>query len=285
MNEATHCATMVGSVAARSADAAPAASAGGACTNCATPLAGRYCHACGQDSVPDETALASWHAQWRRLARTLFALVLRPGLLTREHLTGGRIRYVPPFTLFLNVVAIFFLLSVVTEFRVQSFVRNDSSQTLERAVERRAQRAGVTKDVFLERVDRRFQSVYTLCLASISILGYTLLFKLFYRRRWHDWRGPFTFALHYLAFIFIALGTLMAAMHLLSGAVPAEPLRIIALAASAFCAVSWLALADRRLFGERWPVAVGKGVAIVGVGLVIDNAMALAAVMITFNIA
>jgi len=182
-------------------------------------------------------------------------------------------------------VAIFFLLSAVTDFRVQSFVRNDSTRHLERSVERRAERAGVAKEIFLERVDRRFQSVYTLCLASISILGYTLLFKLYFRRRWEGWRGPFTFALHYLAFIFIALPPLMVVVHMMSGLVAVDLLRAAAMAASASLAVTWLALADRRLFAERRAVAILKGAAIVAIGFVIDNAMALAAVMITFNIA
>ena len=35
--------------------------AAAACTSCGAPLAGRYCHACGQDSVPENTALGH---QW-----------------------------------------------------------------------------------------------------------------------------------------------------------------------------------------------------------------------------
>ena len=43
---------------------------------------------------------------------------MRPGKLTQEHLTGGRIRYIAPFTLFLNVVAIFFLLLLALSERI-----------------------------------------------------------------------------------------------------------------------------------------------------------------------
>ena len=64
----------------------------GTCTNCATTLAGRYCHACGQDSQPPETGWASWHDQWQRLVRTVSTLVFSPGKLTTEHLAGARIR-------------------------------------------------------------------------------------------------------------------------------------------------------------------------------------------------
>jgi hypothetical protein len=263
--------------------ASPATAA--ACTHCATPLAGRFCHACGQDALPAETALASWREQWRRLLRTLHALILRPGLLTQEHLSGARIRYIPPLTLFLNVVAVFFLFSVATEFRVQSFVRNDSSHYLDRVLEKRAQAAGISKELFLERVERRFQGVYTVCLASISLLGYTLLMKLMFLRHWRDWRGPFTFALHYLAFVFIALPALMIAVHSLSGLVGKQVLQFAAMIASAVGVVTWLALASRRLFAERWAVAIAKGVAVLVLGFFIDQAMFITAVFVTFNLA
>jgi hypothetical protein len=248
-------------------------------------MAGRYCHACGQDSVPDETALASWREQWQRLRRTLHALVFAPGKLTQEHLSGGRIRYVPPFTLFLNVVTIFFLFSVVTQFRVQSFVRKDDTGHLAQAIERRAEHAGVSKEVFLERVERRFQGIYTLCLASISLAGYTLLFKLFFRGRWQGWRGPFAFALHYLAFIFLVFPLLLAAVSAAADLLPSLWLRIAGLVGSVGLAVSWLTLADRRLFGESWPRAIMKAFAIVAVGFVVDNAMFMTAVFVTFNLA
>lgn len=262
-----------------------AAAAGSACTNCSTALAGRYCHACGQDSVPDETALASWRSQWQRLVRTFLALVFHPGQLTREHLAGGRIRYIPPFTLVLNVIALFFLLSIVTQFRVQSFVQRDSTQHLANVVQKRAEAAGLSREVFLERVERRFQGMYTLCVATISLVGYTLLFKLVFRKDWSGWRGPFTFALHYLAFIFIALPAIMIAVHFASGAVPKLALQIVAMTTSAGVALAWLTLAIRRLFAGRWGLAVAKALLVLGVGFVIDQSMFLAALLLSLNLA
>lgn len=257
----------------------------GACANCRTPLAGRYCHACGQDSVPDQAALASWRDQWRRLQRTLRALLVEPGRLTLEHLAGGRVRYIPPFTLFLNVVTLFFLLSVVTGFRVQSFVREDTTQQMERSLERRAERAGVSKEVFVERAERRFQGVYTLCLATISLAGYTLLFRAFNFRSWRGWRGPFTLALHYLSFIFLAFAPLLAAMSAASDLLSTGVVRATGLLASALLAAGWLVLAHRRLFAQTWPWAIAKGAAIVAAGFVVDNLMFGIAVLVTFNLA
>jgi hypothetical protein len=45
-----------------------------------------------------------------RLWRTLYALLARPGALTREFLDGHRVRYLPPLRLYLVISLVFFLL-------------------------------------------------------------------------------------------------------------------------------------------------------------------------------
>ena len=79
------------------------------CRHCDAVLAGRYCHACGEDSMPPET---SWHgvqSQLLRLVRTLRSLWFDPGAMAVQRLHGVRVGYIAPFTLFLNAVALFFL--------------------------------------------------------------------------------------------------------------------------------------------------------------------------------
>lgn len=79
------------------------------CKNCHTSLSGPFCHQCGQPSksiirffgtlirelLEDIISLDS------RAARTLVALLFRPGFLTKEYVAGRRFRYVPPLRLFL----------------------------------------------------------------------------------------------------------------------------------------------------------------------------------------
>jgi hypothetical protein len=255
------------------------------CGHCATPLAGRYCHACGQDTQPPETAWRGWREQSQRLLRTLRLLVVAPGELAREHLTGGRIRYIPPFSLFLNIVAVFFLFSVATEFRLRSFEEKDATGGFAAAIAARAAKAGVTKEIFEERAERRFQSVYTVCVAVISLVGYTLLFRLFFRRGVTSWRPAFTLALLYLAFIFAVFLPLLAAVPWLARRIGEMAAGVAAAGISLVIATAWLASAAHTLFGDRWSVAVGKGVAIVLVGTVIDNLMFYTAVQLTLALA
>lgn len=86
-----------------------------ACSNCDTPLHGKYCCACGQpveglvrhfgsvigdvmDSVLNIDA---------RIVHTLLPLYFRPGKLTQDYFAGKRARYVTPFRLvfFLAIIA------------------------------------------------------------------------------------------------------------------------------------------------------------------------------------
>jgi hypothetical protein len=87
------------------------------CLNCGAHLEGRYCHVCGQSA--DDHHRSILHLAWEavegfthldgRLAKTLPALLLRPGSLARDHIEGRRTRHVPPFRLFLITLLVFML--------------------------------------------------------------------------------------------------------------------------------------------------------------------------------
>jgi hypothetical protein len=87
------------------------------CTNCQAPLHGQYCSACGQRYEPHVHSVAEFasealegvtHAD-SRLWRTLWLLVSKPGFLTREFVEGRRMRYLPPFRLYLVLSVMLFL--------------------------------------------------------------------------------------------------------------------------------------------------------------------------------
>ncbi|WP_439100782.1 DUF3667 domain-containing protein [Congregibacter sp.] len=95
------------------------------CRNCDTPLDGPYCHHCGQregrgdlhfqEAVTD--ILGDVFTLDSRIWRTLFSLIFRPGFLSAEFNAGRRMRYMPPFRLYIIVSFILFLtLSFMTNF-------------------------------------------------------------------------------------------------------------------------------------------------------------------------
>lgn len=88
----------------------------GPCRNCGADVSARYCPQCGQLSANFHRPVWSLLSEAMsdsfsfdgRLARTLPALLFRPGHVTRAYLDGRRARYVPPFRLFLLSSLIFF---------------------------------------------------------------------------------------------------------------------------------------------------------------------------------
>ena len=94
----------------------------GVCANCETKLEGPVCHMCGQ--VDDEyhrpvrglfsEIVEGLFALDGRVARTIPALLLFPGRVTRAFLKGKRMRYMPPFRLYIIASLIFFLLVPMT---------------------------------------------------------------------------------------------------------------------------------------------------------------------------
>jgi hypothetical protein len=89
----------------------------GPCPNCETELQGEYCWSCGQSAKDLKRpffalftdVLNAIVAFDGRLALTLPSLMFRPGHVTRAFLDGKRVRYVPPFRLFLIASILFFL--------------------------------------------------------------------------------------------------------------------------------------------------------------------------------
>lgn len=98
---------------------------GAVCANCGAPLYGEYCYACGQ---PVKGLIRHFSGILgdvfdtllnidSRVIRTLPALYLKPGFLSREYFAGRRVRYVTPFRLmfFLALIAFFVMQLAVND--------------------------------------------------------------------------------------------------------------------------------------------------------------------------
>lgn len=86
------------------------------CANCNAQLAGRYCHECGQTAhvhrsighMIEELLHGVLHFD-SKAWRTLPALIIHPGKLTRDYIDGKRTRYVSPLFLFLFLNVVMFV--------------------------------------------------------------------------------------------------------------------------------------------------------------------------------
>ena len=120
MSTPTNTAIEAGAVSA--APESPAAAVGATpalklCDNCGAPVTHKYCGVCGQRLEPPLKTV--WHFiriaaedvthADSRVWRTLAALLLKPGFLTRQFLDGRRASELPPVRLYLVLSVVFFI--------------------------------------------------------------------------------------------------------------------------------------------------------------------------------
>ena len=88
------------------------------CKNCETQFSGKYCPECGQSvreydrpvSFIFYNFVGDFFAFDTRFFRTFAALLIKPGFLTKEYFDGKRVKYAPPFRIFIFASFILFLL-------------------------------------------------------------------------------------------------------------------------------------------------------------------------------
>lgn len=253
------------------------------CPNCETELVGAYCHVCGQEDVPPQAfgmwrllreagqELTSWQSETRLTVRTL---LLRPGRLTADYLSGKRQRYVEPIRLYLVVSAVFFLFfwPLVLE---QSNMSPDSMRTLFAS----AVRAATSSDLLVERFGNWFTDLTAyLRFGSVLVTAIGLWVLLLSR-----WRllAALVFSLHYLVLDYI-LSALAAVLGMPLGLLwPGAPIGFVSSVAVALIEIAYLIPALHTAFGSRWSLAALRAVAF----WLIDNLVLWLCLMLAVNLA
>lgn len=109
------------------------------CQHCDVPLHGRYCHVCGDDSLPPARGWRDLIEDWadsvfsftEAVPRTLKALLTRPSLVPRALRAGDKKSFLPPVKLYLSISLVFFLFVAVSEVEiVQLDIVPDSDQPM-----------------------------------------------------------------------------------------------------------------------------------------------------------
>lgn len=86
------------------------------CADCLAPVTGKYCAACGQETLIETPTVKHFLQEFAdqyvalegKLGRTLRVLVTQPGQLTLDYVEGRRQRYVRPLKLYLTISVLFF---------------------------------------------------------------------------------------------------------------------------------------------------------------------------------
>src|SRR3954467_5038010 len=126
-------------------DRAAASPASPPCPNCGSAMVAEFCARCGelQPAHRDLSIAAVAHDAVQefvgvdgKIPRTLWALLTKPGLLTREFIDGRRGRYSKPLSLFLVLNVVFFFIQPHTgllRYNFRDYAGGDGDVELHRA--------------------------------------------------------------------------------------------------------------------------------------------------------
>lgn len=264
------------------------------CPDCGAAGAARFCPQCGQQQgtgIPG--ALAYLHevvnhyvALDGKLWRTLWLLLVRPGMLVTEYIAGRRQRYIGPLKLYLTFSVIFFVLASLTpSAEVRVAVRLDPGseeareleqalgqmphglrQTVERALaeaERNTAQPARTAREIGDRLQAQAPRAMFLLLPAFAGLS---LFA--FRRRPQHYAVHLMLALHAHAVAFLLLILRLA----LPAAIGGKLVLLLPL---------WLLFAFRHLFGGRWwALAARAGFVSAGYALLLVATVAAGALLL-----
>lgn len=183
------------------------------CPECKTPLAGKYCHECGEKppgshdlslkyfighGIHELTHLDS------TIFRTLKTLIFAPGVLTADYLAGRKRRYVPPLRLFLVIFAISFFLYTrpgVALYDIR-FLTTATTQGkgLDKKLEHTAEKQHITKEALYEKLNEHWQHDLTLFQLG-DVFFFAVFLAIVNRRRYFV--EHLIFSLHTLSFAFL----------------------------------------------------------------------------------
>lgn len=249
------------------------------CPNCGCHMKGAWCAGCGQESITAHGAFArATKRQWARIRHTLVALVVHPGQLTAEFRDGQRARSISPWRLTFNIVTVFLLLSFVTDFNAANVPQHDPSGTLAGAMSTAAHRADLSEAAFAERVNHRFNGIFTLLL-TLNVATSALMAR-FTHWRWRTpWSVHLVFALHLTAWTFIAnlvyFLTMRALGLSLTYRAQGTGVGVTLVGLILLWQFAYVLVAFRRIYADGWIGAGAKSGALLVVHVVVANALAI----------
>ncbi|MFO1077485.1 MAG: DUF3667 domain-containing protein [Planctomycetota bacterium] len=274
---------------------APPPPAGDTCPSCGAARPGQHCPDCGErriDPARDHSlrwlfghVLDGWLQLDGKLLRALRALLFAPGRLTRDHLDGRRVPYLPPLHLFLTTGVVFYLFfqnayaapidSLQQNYDNGSWIGNvfrcDFGPLLAHKAE--ALHGGI--DVVKAQITVRAAQESKVFLGAL-VPVFALWLQLLYWRRQPRFVPHFVTGVHFLT-AFLLIDMLFLTIMRLLDHTSVSDLQFLPLFAVFLVHV---VVALRRIHREPWPLAAAKGIAFVA-GCVVAIVIYRQAVTIT----
>lgn len=247
-----------------------------ACPSCGRNRATAFCPTCGEEPLrPSDLSVGDIVTQLvraftsldGRLARSVRALLIRPGALSQAHVVGRRRHYLGPFALFLLANALFFAVQSVIHLNVFSSTldshlhHQDWSPVAQSLVKAHLAERQISLAAFAPAFDQA-ALLNAKSMIILMALVFLPLLPVFFHRAGRTIGAHFVFALHLYAFILVlmCLSLLLAEGQLLAGGDGlASPRVDLALSLFNLAAVgTYLYFATGEYYGARGAGRVAK---------------------------
>jgi hypothetical protein len=261
------------------------------CLNCGAELAGEYCHACGQKKAHrHDLGVRHFfghllheltHLDSNKIARTLLALLFKPGLLTEEYLAGRKGRHINPIRVYLTISALFFLVGwgPLVDSGGSGRTAGPGSPSPYASM---AQRKGVDPQYLAEKIaQKREKLAAVLRFASVLVSG-LFLTALFYRTGRY-YVEHLIFSLHFYSFDFI-LRLALALLYLGYNAAGLD-LHLPTRVAFYLVLFAYLYFALRRVYGQSRALTLAKALVLLVCEVALFAAIVVAAAVAALALA
>lgn len=199
------------------------------CLNCnaAYDPGDRFCRQCGQETADHSknmrvflgAFLADYFTFDNKLFRSIVPLLIRPGFLTTEYLSGKRVSYIPPLRMYLFISLVFFLV------------------------------LGLSGSGEGDEWDRFFDT-HLPRLFFLLLPLFAVFLRLLYLNTHRNWVTHFLFSVHFHAFLFLS-SLLLAALSALIGMFEGYVVNQVLAAAFGVGWLSYLMLAMHRVYLDK----------------------------------
>lgn len=263
------------------------------CVTCNSVLSGAYCHACGEKARRDPPTLARFAAEMLaelldadgRIVKTLKLLVIRPGRLTVEYVSGRRKPYLGPAAVFVLMNVLFFFVQPLAN--VNTFHATLHSQTnwypysdwAEDMVATRLEVTGLDRDAYAAEFDVASErNARTLIFLQIPLLAIGIMLINFRKRRYFV--EHLVFATHFFAALLLLSVVASFGIYIYWILKPGFtfdleiPFIVIT--------TGYLLLASREVYGDNWIMASLKAVLQIGAFLVVIHFFRLVLFLVTY---
>lgn len=181
------------------------------CLNCNDVINGSYCKSCGQKAIDNVDRsmitligdfLGNLFFLDNRFYLSLKNLLLKPGVMTVEFLSGKRRKYLSPISLFLFVNLIYFFLSPLTDY---SLPLNDQikyqpySSVAKKWVEKKIEIQGIEFNQYRLKYNKNSDDISKIIMIlNVPLIAlFVYLFSFWKRRFYFD---SFIFSIHFFSF-------------------------------------------------------------------------------------